>query len=75
MKKNNFVKIKDTSDKTINKGLHDFLDITQEWMHQARIEIANDTIRSLEENDIELTESLSNVINEFMNRIPISSHT
>tara|TARA_X000000368_G_C22483333_1_gene472957 strand:+ start:10 stop:213 length:204 start_codon:yes stop_codon:yes gene_type:complete len=67
MKKFNFDKIKDTSDKTINKGLHDFSDITQEWMYHARIEIANDTIKSLEENDIELTESLSNIINNFMN--------
>lgn len=58
--------VEKTSDDTVNKGLCDFSRITKEWLAQAKIEIANDAIQSLEDNEIKLTESLSNVINDFM---------
>ena len=53
------------NDVTISKHITLFDEIVNSWIQEARKEIAEDTLKSLEENGIEITEGIHTAINTF----------
>lgn len=53
------------NDVTISKHITLFDEIVNSWIQEARKEIAEDTLKSLEENGIEITDSIHTAINTF----------
>ena len=53
------------NDSTITKHISLFNEIISNWIQEARKEIAEDTLRSLEENGIDITNDIHRAINHF----------
>lgn len=53
------------NDTTISKHISLFDEIVSNWIQDARKEIAEDTLKSLQENDINITEDIRTAINTF----------
>jgi hypothetical protein len=56
---------KELNDITISKHISLFDEIISNWIHEARKEIAEYTLISLEENGIDITEDIHTAINSF----------
>lgn len=55
----------ETNDTTISKHISLFDEIVSSWIQDARKEIAEDTLKSLQENGIDITEDIRTAINAF----------
>jgi hypothetical protein len=53
------------NDTTISKHISLFDEIVSNWIQDARKEIAEDTLKSLQENDINITKDIRTAINTF----------
>ena len=53
------------NDITISKHISLFDEIVSNWIQDARKEIADDTLKSLQENGIDITEDIRTAINTF----------
>ena len=53
------------NDITISKHINLFNEIVSNWIRDARKEIAEDTLKSLQENGIDISEDIRTAINTF----------